>query len=72
MVCIGIIIITLLFSYGSPGQTDAIYNKFAELYLKEIGTRSMNTMLGVLHNYTQGQYVAPRVLFYALEYLQHR
>ncbi|XP_013398069.1 importin-7 [Lingula anatina] len=63
-------IITRLFErYGSPGNVQAEYNKFAEWYLKSFSAGIIQVVLKVLDQYRQKQYVSPRVLLHCLNYL---
>uniref|UniRef100_A0A4W4GGK0 Importin N-terminal domain-containing protein n=1 Tax=Electrophorus electricus TaxID=8005 RepID=A0A4W4GGK0_ELEEL len=55
--------------YGSPGNTTKEYTEFAELFLKGYAVAAQQVLLKVLYQYKERQYVAPRVLQQALNYI---
>uniref|UniRef100_A0A1A8FX38 Importin 7 n=1 Tax=Nothobranchius korthausae TaxID=1143690 RepID=A0A1A8FX38_9TELE len=55
--------------YGSPGNTTKEYAEFAELFLKEYAVPAQQVLLKVLFVYKEKQYVAPRVLQQALNFI---
>ncbi|KAM5138812.1 importin-7 [Mantella aurantiaca] len=55
--------------YGSPGNVSKEYNEFAEVFLKAFAAGVQQVLLKVLYHYKEKQYLAPRVLQQALNYL---
>ncbi|XP_071956565.1 importin-7-like [Antedon mediterranea] len=55
--------------YGSPGNVIKDYNKFSEWYLKTFSPQILTTLLKVLDQYRQQQYISPRVLQQSLNYV---
>ena len=55
--------------YGSPGKVLKPYEEFAKWYLKAFTPGTLKVLIGILDNYRSGQYVAPRVLQQAINYL---
>uniref|UniRef100_A0A915AS39 Importin N-terminal domain-containing protein n=1 Tax=Parascaris univalens TaxID=6257 RepID=A0A915AS39_PARUN len=55
--------------YGSPGQVESDYTQFAENYMAHFAVPTVNTCLGVLDRYRNGEYVSPRVLHSILQYV---
>ncbi|XP_033832240.1 importin-8 isoform X2 [Periophthalmus magnuspinnatus] len=63
-------IITRLFErYGSPGNVTKEYAEFADFFLKTYAVGLQQTLLKVVDQYRQKQYVTPRVLQQCLLYL---
>ncbi|XP_030629161.1 importin-8 isoform X2 [Chanos chanos] len=63
-------IITRLFErYGSPGNVTKEYFEFADFFLKTYAVGIQQVLLKVVDQHRQKQYVAPRVLQHALNYL---
>ncbi|XP_072309448.1 importin-8 isoform X2 [Eucyclogobius newberryi] len=63
-------IITRLFErYGSPGNVTKEYAQFADFFLKTYAVGLQQTLLKVVDQYRQKQYVTPRVLQQCLLYL---
>ncbi|UYV79303.1 IPO7 [Cordylochernes scorpioides] len=57
--------------YGSPGNVSPEYQEFANFYLKTFSTGILEAILKTLFNYTQKEYVSPRVLHQCLNYLHN-
>lgn len=55
--------------YGSPGQVEGEYMKFAENYMAHFAVPTVQTCLGVLDRHRNGEYVSPRVLHSILMYV---
>ncbi|XP_057289833.1 importin-7-like [Hydractinia symbiolongicarpus] len=65
--------VTVLFKvferYGCPGSEEKEYNQFADFYDKHYSEQVTGIMLKILDQYRQKNYIAPRVLQQALNYL---
>lgn len=55
--------------YGSPNTVNKEYKKFAEWYIHTFSFPVIQTLIKILEQYAIGQYVSPRVLQQALNYL---
>ena len=55
--------------YGSPGKVLKQYEEFAKWYLKAFTPGTLKVVIAILDGYRSGQYVAPRVLQQAINYL---
>lgn len=55
--------------YGSPNNVKKEYKSFAEWYINSLSTPVIQTILKILEQYAMGQYVSPRVMQQALNYL---
>lgn len=55
--------------YGSPNSVSREYKSFAEWYIQRFSVPVIRTILKILEQYALGQYVSPRVLQQALNYL---
>lgn len=55
--------------YGSPGSVASEYNTFSDYYLKNFSGPTIETILQLLANKKNGEWVSPRVLHEALLYL---
>lgn len=63
-------IVTRLFErYGSPGNVTKEYFEFSEFFLKTYAVGIQQVLLKILDQYRQKEYIAPRVLQQALNYL---
>ena len=59
----------VLLRYGSPGKVLKQYEEFSKWYLKAFTPGTLKVLIGILDNYRNGQYVAPRVLQQTINYL---
>ncbi|XP_030844943.1 importin-7 isoform X1 [Strongylocentrotus purpuratus] len=55
--------------YGSPGNVTKEYVKFSDWYLKSFSVSVLTNVLRILEQYRQKNYLAPRVMQLALNYL---
>lgn len=55
--------------YGSPNNVNKEYKSFAEWYINTFSFHVIQTIIKILELYALGQYVSPRVLQQALNYL---
>lgn len=55
--------------YGSPNTVNKEYKSFAEWYIQRFSFPVIQTLIKILEQYALGQYVSPRVLQQALNYL---
>uniref|UniRef100_A0A8D0H6M8 Importin 8 n=1 Tax=Sphenodon punctatus TaxID=8508 RepID=A0A8D0H6M8_SPHPU len=63
------IVARLFERYGSPGNVTKEYFEFSEFFLKTYAVGIQQVLLKILGQYRQKEYVAPRVLQQALNYL---
>ncbi|XP_078529891.1 importin-8 [Lissotriton helveticus] len=63
------IVARLFERYGSPGNVTKEYFEFSEFFLKTYAVGIQQVLLKILDQYRQKQYIAPRVLQQALNYL---
>lgn len=55
--------------YGNPGSVVKHYVQFSDWYLKTFSAGILKTLLNILNQYRQGQYISPRVLQQTLNYV---
>lgn len=55
--------------YGSPNNVNKEYKSFAEWYINTFSFPVIQTIIKILEHYAVGQYVSPRVMQQALNYL---
>lgn len=55
--------------YGSPNNVNKEYKSFAEWYINTFSFVVIQTIIKILEHYALGQYVSPRVMQQALNYL---
>ncbi|XP_022089193.1 importin-7-like [Acanthaster planci] len=55
--------------YGSPGSVIKDYVKFSDWYLKTFSATTLKVLLGILEQYSQKVYIAPRVTQLTLSYI---
>jgi len=55
--------------YGCPGSEEPIYTEFADFYDKHYSEQTTGMMLKILDTHRQKQYISPRVMQQALNYL---
>jgi len=55
--------------YGSPNNVNKEYKSFADWYIQTFSFPVIQTIIKILEHYATGQYVSPRVMQQALNYL---